>query len=327
MKILYAAANNQGAKIQLARFLEAMLGTDHQIKVAAYKNSSPKNINIDWTLNCLLNIYNPQEITFNSDNLGIYLDQIKYYDPDLIISDLEVFTSYIANILNITIWQCSSSIFNYALPKRAKYNLGLFKYYAHTIQRDPKYTQRCVNILDNSNGNFVYSHFGDTTEPPPLSNGFNWVRPYHQLGKLSIPCQHNIVAGLARSNCQIIGLLKKYADSIAFTTTNGEKHHAVQIKNIMNEEEYFCNIKNSSLFLCQGQMSFLSDAFYNGKYALIYPDYSDAEALLNSHISQYLGAGKIITLEEDLDTYHNISIIPIYDSSIKFLHQKIEEIQ
>lgn len=326
MKILYAASNNTNARIQLSRFLRAMQGSVHHIKVAAYKQSSPKLINIDWTLNCLLNLYKPELINLDNDNLQIYFEQVKYYAPDLIISDLEYFTSYIAQVLNIHIWQCSSSLINFGLDRHEKYNLGAFKHYAHAINRDERHRQRLINLLDNSNGNFIYSHFGDTAQSPQLQSGYQWVRPYHQMGKSSIPCRHHLVAGISGNNKQVLGLLKRQADSVAFTDFQGEKHQSVLVKDIGNEEEYFCNLKNSPLFLCQGQTSFLADAFYNDKYALIYPDYQDVEAIINSCVSQHLQLGQIINLTDDLEAYIDRVAQPYYNDNIQYLHQKVEQL-
>jgi len=325
MKILYAASNNQNAKIQLVRFLKAMEGSTHQIKVAAYKRSSPRDVNVDWTLDCLLNIYKPEVLSLDNDNLKIYFDQVKYYAPDLIISDLEYFTSYIASVLNITIWQCSSSLINYALTKTEKYNMGAFKYYAHSMSREIKNSQRTLNLLDNSNGNFVYSHFGDVADPPQLSNGFEWVRPYHQVGKSTIPCQHFVVAGLASNNKQLLGTLGRNPDSVAFLDSCAETYRNLQVKDIKNQEEYFCNLKNSAIFVCQGQTSFLADAFYNGKYSWIYPDYQDSETLLNSCVSQHLELGRITNLYDEFESRMYI-VSPQYNASIKYLHERIEEL-
>lgn len=327
MKILYAASNNYNAFIQLSRFMKAMDGSKHQIKIAAYKKSSPKNLSIDWTLDCLLNFYLPEQMGLtNNDNLQIYYDQIKYYAPDLIISDLEYFTGYLANVMNITTWQCSSTLINYGLDKSEKYNLGIFKYYAYALHREEQVRQRFINLCDNSNGNFIYSHFGDTAQSPKLQDNFQWIRPYHQIGKQSIPCQHHIIAGLPHSNKKIIKKLGKYSDTIVFTSSSQENYHNVIVKDIANQEEYFCNLKNSPLFICQGQTSFLADAFYNGKYSLTYPDYQDAEAILNSHISSHLGLSGSITLTEDLDIYQDKIVEPMYNENINYLHQEIEKL-
>jgi hypothetical protein len=145
------------------------------------------------------------------------------------------------------------------------------------------------------------------------------------VGKDAVPCQHYLVAGLSYSHKQILGAMKKFTDSVAFIDSVLEIYPNPQVKDIRNQEEYFCNLKNSPLFLCQGQTSFLADAFYNGKYSLIYPDYQDAEAVLNSCISQYLGLGKIIDLTYDFNT-HNNEIIPLYNENIKYLHECIEDL-
>lgn len=326
MRILYAAANNQNAKIQLARFLTAMNGSQHRIKVAAYKKSSPKQVSIDWTLDCLLNMYQPDILTLNNDNLKIYFEQVKYYSPDLVISDLEYFTSYLAGVLGTAIWQCSSSLINYALTKREKYNMGAFKYYAHVLGRSLRDNQKIINLLDNSNGNFVYSHFGDTDTSPRLSEGFEWVRPYHQVGKSSVPCRHYLVAGLSSNNKYALHLLQHHPDSVAFIEQDVvEPYQNVLVKDIGNHEEYFCNLKNSPFFLCQGQTSFLADAFYNGKRSLIYPDHRDNEALFNSCMSQHLGLGDIISSGTDVNNSAS-AVNPTYNPSVKYLHERLEEL-
>lgn len=324
MKILYAAGNCTNAQIQLARFLQAMHGSVHQIKIAAYKISSPKNQQIDWTLDCLLNIYKPEVFSLENDNLKIYFDQLQYYAPDLIISDLEYFTSYIASILNITIWQCSSSLINYALARNEKYNMGAFKYYAYAMNREIENNQRVLNLLANSSANLVYSHLGDVKCPPQLLEGFQWVRPYHRIGKSTVPCQHHLVAGLASNHKQLLGTLGRYHDAVAFLDGCVETYPNLQIKDIANQEEYFCNLKNSPIFVCQGQTSFLADAFYNGKYSYIYPNHRETETLVNSCLSQHLGLGSIITLQHE--KFEELEVEPNHNDSIKSLSQRIEEL-
>lgn len=326
MKILYAASNNQNAKIQLSRFLKAMEGSQHQIKIAAYKKSSPKDISIDWTLDAVLNIYRPDLLSLNSDNLSIYLEQVKSFAPDLVISDLEYFTSCIANELDITLWQCSSSMINHALSRKEKYNLGLFKYHAHSLNRDAVDTQRIVNIIDNSNCNFVYSHYGDMEVPPVLREGFEWIRPYHQVAKNYVPCEHYITAVLSNSNKRVLDVLKKYPDSVVFMENVHECHYGVQVKDIRIVDEYYCNLKNSTFFACQGQTSFLADAFYNGKHSLIFPDYEDAESITNSQISQKLGVGQIVSHADAISSCSPLNINSVRLDSIKYLHERIEEL-
>lgn len=323
MKILYAASNNSNAKIQLSRFLQAMQGSTHQMKVAAFIQSTPRNVPTDWTLDCLLNLYKPEQMNLaNNDNLRIYFEQVKYYAPDLVISDLEYFTSYIAQMLNIPIWQCSSSLISYALTRETKYGMGIHKNYGYLFTSDTISHAMVANLLDNATRKMVYSHLGDTLQQLPLSEGFEWVRPYHQLGKANIPCQHFLVAGLANSDKKVLAIMKKYSDSVAFIDSSLETLVNPQVKDIRNQEEYFCNLRNSPFFLCQGQTSFLADAFYNSKYPLIVLDYNDAEAVLNTCASQHLGLASTIDTSIDLPQQTK-EVSPLYNVNIKYLHEKV----
>lgn len=326
LKILYAASNNKHAKIQLSRFCHAMEGKPYTLKIAAYKQSSP-NINIDWSLDCLQNIFRPEHLTLDNDNFFTYYEQVKYYNPDLIISDLEYYTSYIANALDITLWQCSSSMINFALENSYKYNLGLFKKYAYLLNKSPINTQRIINIIDNSNCNFVYSHFVDTENPPEIKNNFEWIRPYYLLGKDYLPCQHNIVGGSLGTNKKIIDLLKHFPDSVYFSDFVDEDYHNPTLKNIMNQEEFSCNLKNSNIFVCEGQTSFLADAFYNCKYSGVLTNIQDTECLINSTISEKLGLSTSIYHGTDLsEQMMNKFVTPVINNKIKLLHEKVEEI-
>lgn len=323
MKVLYAAGNNENAKIQLSRFVQAVAGTSHTVKVAAYKKSSPP-INIDWTLDCLLNIFKPEHISLDNENFVTYFDQIRYYKPDLVISDLEFFTSHVASVLGITLWQCSSSMVNFALTNDYKYNLGVFKGYAYLFSKNPQHIQRLTNIMDNSSRNLLYSHFGDTGTPPTIKSGFEWVRPYHQVGKLSKPCQHNIVAGISGSNKKIIELLHQHPDSVCFSDFYHESYSNPLVKDIRNQEEYFCNLKNSNLFVNTGQTSFLADAFYNNKYSVVLTNTEDVDCVVNAAISERLGFSKSIYSIEDLSQYPTQVTSTLSES--KFLHERIEEL-
>jgi len=323
LKILYAISNNRNSAIQLHRFLEAMRGLPHLIKVAAYKNSYPPNLNIDWTLDCLQNMFRPDHISLDNDNFTTYFEQIKYYNPDLIISDMEYYSSEIASNLGITLWQCSSSLLNYAITNEYKYNLGVFKKYAFLMSRIPIHVQRMINMQDNSNCNYICSHFGDHTNPPPIKNNYEWIRPYFQLGKYSVPCQHNIVGAMLGSDKNLIKQLKKYPDTICFTDYDTEYYGNPIIKNLYNQKEYYCNVANCKLFMCNGQSSFLADAFYNGKYTITMGA-QDLESITNIAVSEKLRLSSPILLENDSCNYE--SVIPILSNGHQFLHEKIMEL-
>jgi UDP:flavonoid glycosyltransferase YjiC (YdhE family) len=162
-------------------------------------------------------------------------------------------------------------------------------------------------------------------EPSSLLDGFQWVRPYHQIAKDYVPCQHHITAAFSTLDKRAIAFLKKYPDSVAFVDDPQERYQNVQVKDIRIVDEYYCNLKNSALYICQGQTSFLADAFYNGKYALIFPDYEDAESITNSQLAQKIGIGRILTFADELPN-SSIEVEPACSGSIKYLHEHIEEL-
>lgn len=324
LKILYAASNNYNGKIALTRFVEAMKDKPFILKIAAYKQSSPQ-INVDWTLDCLLNIFRSDHLSLDNENFNTYLKQVKYFNPDLIISDMEYFTSCVANVLNTTLWQCSSSLINFAITN--KYDIGLFKQYSYLVNKNPMHSQRSVNIIDNSNYNFVYSHFGDLLKPPALKDNFEWIRPYHTVGKEAVPCRHNIIAGTVGNNKNIIALLKQYSDSVLFTEFCEEHYSNLLLKDIGQQEEYFCNLKNSNLFVCEGQTSFLADAYYNNKYSIVMTNFKDLECITNSMFSEHFNLSKsIFNIQENISNYMNKSIDSLYNDKVKFLHERLEEL-
>lgn len=326
MKILYAAGNYENSKIVLSRFIEH-LDNKHTLKIAAYKKSSPNNINIDWTLDCLLNMFRLEHYSVeNNDNLNTYHQQIKYYNPDLIIGDMEYFTSHIANRLNIKLWQCSSLLINHAMQDNEKYGLNLFNQYCYIGNRLPLNTQKITNIIDNSDRNFVYSHLGDFDYPPKLKSNFEFIRPYHKIGKVSIPCKHNIVARLPVPNKNIINVLKQYKDTVIFTDVPEEQYDGVIVKKY-NTEEYYCNLKNSNIFLCQGRGSLLADAYYNGKYSVVIPNFDDLECLTSAAVSEKMKlSSTIFDNSLDLSELMDIPVFGSYDKNIKYLHEKINEL-
>lgn len=321
MKILYAASNSYNSLLYLERFVKEIQKTKHTFKIAAYQKSSPNNINIDYTLDFLLDIFKPDSFSIeNNNNFLIYCEQIEKYNPDLIISDLEYFTSNAAIILNKKLWQCSSSIINYALTKRQKYTLGLFKQYAYVFNKNYIDTQKIQYIICNSDKNYIYSHFCDVENVLETKDEFEWIRPYYILGKHSIPCQHDIVGISHCSNKNIVNLLEQYSDTVLFTNNSYEKYDNVIVKNLNNKIEYACNIKNSHLIVNEGYSTFLADAFYNGKPSVIYADFSNQDCILNMIISDYLKLSNI-----DLDEASGIKINLKLNSTINFLHEKIEE--
>lgn len=290
----------------------------YTIKLAAYAMSSPKIASIDWTLDCLSNVLNPNQVSLDNNNFSILLDQVRVFNPDLIISDLEYFTSEIGNYLNKPVWQCSSSMINYALTGDYKHGLGIHKKYSYLYKTNVS-SMRLINIQNNAERNLIYSHFGDCKNPPTIKENYEWVRPYHQIGKISKMCQHQIVAATLDSNKKFINFLKNCPDTTCFSEFE-EIYPNPIMKNLDNQDEYFCNIKNCSLFACMGHTGFLADAFYNHKFSLIYPDIQNLECVINEAISEKLG------LSASIHTFQESNIVWPEFNNIKYLHEKLKEL-
>jgi len=286
MKILYAAGNTTSSLFQLARFSNHF-NTNDTIKIAAYKKSSPKNLSIDWTLDFLLNPFKKDLLSLNdNENCSIYFNLIKSYKPDLIISDLEIFTSLIGIDLNIPVIQCSSSLLSFALEFKYLYHIGMNKY--NYLFLNEHENSRLLNIILNSNANYVYSHFGDIENSPNLKFGFNWISPYHSLGKISTIYEHEIVGINNCNDLNIINLISGTDDCVLFSKETNSKFENIQIKNIEEEKEYSCNVANAKKIICEANSTFLADAFYNNKKPIYSNHPFEYDVVLNGLCSSYL---------------------------------------
>jgi hypothetical protein len=317
LKILYAAGNWENSKYQLLRFMEAIKDKPYNIKIAAYKKSSFSSLNIDFTLDCILHYKYPHVLDKLNNNFSIYLDQIRSFNPDLIISDLEYFSSRVAYILNIQLWQCSSLFTTFALKNRKRDN-STYSYHLYNDKNVFFYR----NIIDNSDKIFYYSNLCDISKS---ESNFEWIRPYYKVGKKSPTCEHNIVAVSPTNNKKILSILKKYDDCVLFTDSHKELYKNIEVKSLNNEEEYYCNIRNCKLFICEGQENFLADGFYNNKYSLVVYDQSNYECVCNSMISQKYNLSKNI-FNSDIGKYFSRDVEYSLNKDVRFLHERIDEI-
>jgi hypothetical protein len=324
IKIVYAASRSPSAKLQLKRFLEAANGK-YNIRVAAYKDYSP-NPNIDWTLDYLLNPLDPDFIQYETQAVEFYYHQIKSFNPDLIISDMELFTSYIANSLNIPIWQCSSSSIVYALTHKEKYDLSIYKENAYLLYKGHQKKQAIINLIEQADKNLIYSHFGDTINPPNISDKFQWIRPYYKIAKEQVASRHAITAAMLNDNKKIIKLLNQYEDCVAFTENLQDEYYSnIKMKNLNNEEEYYSNLFNSDIYICEGQAILLGDAFYNKKYAFSYVNHSDLDCLINNKLSQKLKLSTSIFDDNvEFEKFVDIEVMSDLNNNIRSLDQEID---
>ncbi len=319
MKILYAVNNRKGGQLQLARFL-SFNQDNWQIKIAGHNKSCPA-INLDWTLDALQNMFDLEHVSFDNDNLRTYYEQVKSFAPDLIISDLEVYTSYIGNQLGIPVWQVSPSLLYYGVDPLIKSEINVFKHYSYLFNRQNATDNILHAILGNSDRKLIPSHFGDAGSVK-LNQGYEWIRPYHISGKESVPCQHNVCAATLQNDKAFINYLKSFKDVVLFSNNLDESYSGITLKDISKIEEYGCNLKNCIIGATQGYTDLLADLYYAGKYSLVFPDFTQGECVTNALLTEHLGLGKAIYKNELFEVNE---IIPNLNSNIKYLHDEIRK--
>lgn len=315
MRILYCAGNRLGSYYQLKRFLTS-IGNKYTIKIAAYKKSMG-NFDIDYNLDSLLNFTDPDGMISFNGNYSYYKNEIKRYNPDLIISDLEIYTSIIASELKIKLWQFSPINLYYAITNDDKKNIGINKKYSFLIEADHKKVSYINQILNNSNKKFVLSHLCDFAGRPKLIERYEWVRPSFILGENSNSF-NNLVA-FSSSNKSFINDLKTKS-GIIFSPSKLERIDNWEISDIENELVYSNCIENCKSFISDGTAVFLADAFYNRKYCFCAPRYDDMESIIGSYSNEYYGLGKIALPGDSKEI--KISI----NDNVKFISEHLEQL-
>jgi hypothetical protein len=313
MKILYAAGNRLGSYYQLKRFLNSVSKQNHNIKIAAYKNSTG-DLNTDYTLDCLLNFTSPHTTFSFNGNYTYYSNEIKRFNPDLIISDFEIYTSIIAAELNIKLWQYSPINIYYALDQQTKQKILIHKYYSHLLEENIKRLEYINSAFDMSNRRFVLSHLCDNEKKPNLTNNFEWVRPSFILGAESNNFQ--VVIALAKTNKDLIN----NKNAVMFLPALFEKYDNLTMENINNEKIYKGSIESCKTFVSDGTATFLADAFYNQKYCYSAPRYDDLESVACSRINEYYDLGSI-----DLSCHPKQVKINI-NKNVKFISEYLREL-
>ena len=174
MKLLYSLGHlSSGSSIQLTRFLERW---PYEIKIASYLKHDlsesdwildalyPNAINIDK----LLGISTP--IKANHTAFELLLNDIGFWQPDLVIVDAEPITALIAKALEIPLWTCSSIDLVNAINWPPK-----------TLTNYPKEVEHIKEVLRQTpspNRKLICSPLAGLVELKP---GYEWIRPYSEI--------------------------------------------------------------------------------------------------------------------------------------------------
>jgi hypothetical protein len=175
MKILFGAGNFIGSNIMLLRFLQH--AQEHDIRIAAYYRNHKYLQNIDWCLDALKVKRKPNYFKYKHGIAGppvdhfladMIINDLLEWEPELVISDCEIFTAMIAKVLEIPLWYCSPMLQMIGIEHDRKA--------LNTKIMDT--TKVYLESLPQGDAYLVYSPLCDIAARPMLKCGYEWVRPY-----------------------------------------------------------------------------------------------------------------------------------------------------
>jgi len=305
MRILYAAGERIGANTQLCRFIQAV-GNKHEIKKAAYLQSSYSLAHIDWTLDALHHnvvadkhsqrlqgLFGHKGIPLvNIYSATTFLKEVDSFSPDLIISDGEPISAHIAKSLKIKLWYCSPI----HLLDGVQWESGQLRYKS-LLDR----MRGFLSKLPEPDRIFVYSPFGDIKFRPLLNTGYTWITPYYVDTKhgdnncTAVVNDYNRFSHLSKmlNGCQNITLFSPFKEEFS----NMETHLT------SDTDAYLKVLSESSSVFTTGETSYVSDAFYAGHNICISPTLNDIESLLNAILIKEYKIGTDIHQVELMDRF------------------------
>ncbi len=258
MKIVYAADNRLGAAYQVADFIA---NSFDEIKVAAYPKSGRFLTHIDWNLDA---------IKYDRKNFHLLQQDIEKYYPDLVIIDAEPIVATIASQIDLPIIYCS--------PLHLLDGLNWSKNSRNYSAVFTQIRQRLIKLPPGV-AKFIYSPWNDFSNSLRIRDGFEWLRPYHLENSNNSDAALSLAIVDNPTRKQNLKNILKYCNVSIFDDIIFSDYY----------QNYLCRAK---YFLMDGQTRHLSDAVYNSKYPIIFPDISDAETLLNSLLCSSLKIGK-----------------------------------
>lgn len=250
LKILYAADNRKSSFYSLKRFLDTY-SDFYQIKVAAY-SASIQNLNVNWNLDALLDFRGKKtDLSFSNSNYPLYAREIKRFAPNIIISDLEIYSSYIGIEMGIPVWQVSPLLLYYA----AEDKLNIYKYHSALFKWDSRRDDYTKYVIKNSDKRLILSHLGDTVAPPKVDTFFDWVRPNYELLDKPQPIINIYSSGIGAAdayfNGQYVNLEIDYSDTEAIVVARYNEVAGLNINKKISKALFKPHINDNVKFLSQ----------------------------------------------------------------------------
>lgn len=338
MKILYCANKNYDSYLQLYRFLQ-YVPNNIEVRVAGY-NGFLNGIATDYTLDSLYDYYGKNRAgPVVSRILQRYTNEIAAYNPDLIINDLDFFSSYAALELDIPYWLVSPFLFYFAISKQLKDAIAIGQQYRHVLFRQKNF-HRYQFQIENAEKCLIRSYLGDVAMGPDITNGFEWVRPYYvecgtnvdeRIGGADTsdePNQARCFLGMfAQPDYKLYRFIQTLGQAVIYSPFSYEKILGIEHLDT-HHVSYAENLRRAYLCFSKGETSFISDGFYHSKFALVLPDTTVADSVINAQAVEYFGLGEKMRTTKSFEQINtlvdrDINVRARFDPQIKQLHEYI----
>jgi hypothetical protein len=321
MRVLYAYRHTKQSKQQLSRFLYEIQDLDLELRIAGYADeikAFPHRL--DWNLWGASDVRQTSwhkygdggfstTLPHQNSEFEVFKAQVKRFSPALIISDFEPISMEVARQLSIPYVVLSTSLIGYGITCHFETK--------HVI---PKKT----NVIQDhemlcflaSKGNYIYSHFGDTIFPPKLHDHFRFCRPatIPRASSKQEPIFDSIHM-LLFPNKERLQAIEKDRSYLLSTAT--KQYAGFRSSSIFDYELATDFVSMSRKAVCEPNMLMLSDLFYSGKFANVYPTSDPTpESLQNSDdavISRLVSlskTGAILTKDQPFTDGQVSAIIP-----------------
>lgn len=246
LKILYVADNRPSSFYSLKRFVDTY-SSFYQIKTAAYSTSIQQGTNVHWTLDALLDWRGLRhDIGTTNSNYQLYAREIKRFAPNLIISDLELYTSHIGIELGVPVWQVSPLLLHHGVPGKTDF----YKYHAATFARHFQQNRYLAFVLHNSARKLVCSHLGDVLYPPSLDPTYEWVRPNYELTDIErAGCGIHFADAYYAGKSTILNT--NYTDPESIVTSYYNKRYELSADTVNKLQPFEINLNTNVQFLSQ----------------------------------------------------------------------------
>jgi hypothetical protein len=293
MKILYAISDRPSAW-QQASVVLSEISSYHDVKLAGYKTLHPYIKNIDFNLSSLYSgkdyigkKYNITLTPCNGKLFNSYLEYVKDFSPDLIISDHEEYTLAIGRILKIKSWNVSplNLIYHwFPVAMRYHYDFLLYYYKRKTLRYNRSFFWGDMNI--------TYSPLCHMKIPMDWRlNKITWVKP--NIPKFSFidePCsllQTSNRSKLESYFDQVPGIINQFNPSL----------ENLKISRNIN----FCTGESGYLYpLLNNPLLFEKDSAYRVNIA---PNLNDIESIMNAVVIKNNQSGVDLGQVENMNEY------------------------